>query len=280
LGVEKSYGKSAPKIDEEVRRITSRIQGRIGVAAKTFDDKDLYLYNEHMQFPAASTIKIHVLLELFNQTRSGKRSFQERLKVPTSDRLGPLWDRRSSGILKDLESITEISLRDAATLMIIVSDNVATNLIMDLLGIENIQRMVQQLGLKDTKIQRKMMDYGSAAKGLENVTSPYDMMITLEKIANKEVLEEESCEAILDILSRAQDTLGLRRLIPADVRIEHKTGELDDVCNDVGIVRAAETPFVIAVLSKGVNMIEGWDAIAEIGKLFFGHYALQEKDTS
>lgn len=278
--MEESYEKNASQFEEVVRRIAGRIQGRLGVATKTLDDRYLYLYNEHMQFPAASTIKIHVLLELFNQISSGEHSFEERLEIPTSDRFGPLWGRRSSGILKDLESITKISLRDAATLMIIISDNVATNLIMELLGIENIQRMVQALGLKDTKIQRKMMDHESAAKGLENVTSPYDMMITLEKIANGEVLEEESCEAILDILSRTQDTLGLRRFIPADVRIEHKTGELDDVCNDVGIVRAAGTPFVIAALSKGVNMIEGWDAIAEIGKLFFENFALQEKNTS
>jgi beta-lactamase class A len=95
------------------------------------------------------------------------------------------------------------------------------------------------------------------------------MMVTLEKIAKAEILDSNSCNTILDILSRTQDALGLRRLIPENVMIEHKTGELSDVCHDVGIVRIPDKPMIICVMIKGANLVQRWDAIAEIGRLFY-----------
>jgi beta-lactamase class A len=255
-------------VDAQCKAIAGRLSGTLGIAVKTLESGDSFYLNEDETFPSASTIKIHILLELFNQVRSGQRSLAEMIDVPTSGRVGALWDQTSSGILKDLESVGRISLKDAATLMMIVSDNVATNLIVDLFGIEGIQGMIQSLGLSKTKFQRKMMDFESAAKGLHNITTPHDLMRTMEQIATAQVLDSSSCSAILGIMSRAQDVLGLRRLIPPTIRVEHKTGELDDVCNDVGIVRLPNEPFVIAVMTKSVNVVEGWDAVAEVGKLF------------
>lgn len=255
-------------IDAQCKEIAGRLSGTVGIAVKALKSGDAFYVNEHETFPSASTIKIYILLELFNQVKSGQRSLAETIDVPMSGRVGALWDQTSSGILKDLESVSRISLKDAATLMIIVSDNVATNLIVDLLSIEEIQEMIQSLGLRNTKFQRKMMDFESAAKGLQNITTPHDLMRTMELIATAQVLDSSSCTAILGIMSRAQDVLGLRRLIPPTIRVEHKTGELDNVCNDVGIVRLPNEPFVMAVMTKSVNVVEGWDAVAEIGKLF------------
>lgn len=256
-------------VDAQCKTIAGRLSGTLGVAVKSLEGGDSYYLNEHVTFPSASTIKIFVLLELFNQVGSGLRSLTEFIDVPMSGRVGALWDQSSSGVLKDLESVNRISLKDAATLMMVVSDNVAANLLIDLLCIENIQNMIQSLGLRNTKLQRKMMDRESAARGLQNVTTPYDLMRTMELIANAQVLDPSSCGTILGIMSRAQDVLGLRRLIPQTVRLEHKTGDDDDLSNDVGIVRLPHTSFVIAVMSKSINFLDGYDAIAEIGKLFY-----------
>ena len=234
------------------------------------DGKTSYLYNERTAFPAASTIKIFVLLELFNQIRAGKRQLDDFIEIPNG-RFGEAGGRTSSGVLKDLESIPRISLKDAATLMIIVSDNVATNLLIDLLGMEKIQDLIRNLGLKNTKFQRKMMDVESVARGLENISTPYDMMITLEQIGAAKIFDSNTCDTILNILSRAQDVLGFRRLIPENVVIEHKTGEISEACHDVGIVRIPGNPVIICVMTKGANLVQRWDAIAEIGKLFYDH---------
>jgi len=260
-------------LDAQCKAIAGRLSGTVGIAVKTLRSGDSFYVNEHEPFPSASTIKIHILLELFNQVKSGKRSLAEMIDVPMSGRVGPLWDQDSSGILKDLESVSRISLKDAATLMMIVSDNVATNLIIDLLGIENIQKMIRSLGLRNTKLQRKMMDRESAARGLQNLTTPYDLIRTMELIANAQALDSSSCGAILGIMSRAQDVMGLRRLIPQTVRLEHKTGDDDDLSHDVGIVSLPHNPFIIAVMTKSVNFLDGYDAIAEIGKLFYDRLA-------
>ena len=153
--------------------------------------------------------------------------------------------------------------------MMMVSDNVATNLLIDMLGLRNIQTSIEHLSLRSTKLQRKMMDVESKARGLENLTSPFDMMITMRKIARYEILDRSSIDIILDILSKCQDGFGVRRLIPENVRIEHKTGELFDVCNDVGIVRVPSEPFIFSIMTNGVNLVQGWDIIAELGKLFY-----------
>ena len=133
----------------EIQGISQRLQGTLGIALKTLDDETSFFYNEHVSFPAASTVKIFVLVELFNQVKAGKRQLDEFIEIPTS-RFGEVWSRTSSGILKDVESVRRISLKDAATLMVIVSDNVATNLLIDLLGLEKIQDLVHSLGLKNT----------------------------------------------------------------------------------------------------------------------------------
>jgi beta-lactamase class A len=261
-------------IQSEVQTILRKLTGSVGIAIKALESNSMFLHNEQMVAPAASTIKVHILIELFKQAKAGKHSLEEFIEIPVN-RDGAEWQTPSSGILKDLRSIQRLSLMDVATLMMAVSDNVATNLLIDLLGAGNIQTSIEHLGLKSTKLQRRMMDLEAKGRGLENVTSPHDMMITLQRIARYEILDRNSCDTILDILSKCQDTFGVRRLIPEDVRIEHKTGELFGVCNDVGVVRIPVNSFIFSIMANSVNLVQGWDTIAELGKLFYDHFTSQ-----
>ena len=255
-------------VERQVQAILNEVSGSVGIAVKGLESDATFLHNEHLVASAASTIKIHIILELFNQVKAGKHSLDEFIEIPTN-REGAEWHPPSSGVLRDLESVQRLSLKDVATLMMMVSDNVATNLLIDLLGLRNIQTSIERLSLRSTKLQRKMMDLESKARGFENLTSPFDMMITMGKIARYEILDRSSCDIVLDILSKCQDVFGVRRLIPENVRIEHKTGELFDVCNDVGIVRVPSDPFIFSIMANGVNLVQGWDTIAELGKLFY-----------
>lgn len=264
-------------LQQTIRGIADELSGTLGIAVRTLNGEASFYYNEHTSFPAASTIKIHILIELFKQVRAGKRKLDDFIEIPITDRVGPLWSQMSSGVLKDLESVTRISLKDAATLMMIVSDNVAANLLIDLLGLENIEDTIRNLGLAKTKLQRKFMDLESAEKGLQNLSSPYEMMATLEKIAGVDILDAQSCQLILDILAKTQDQLGVRRLIPQEIRIEHKTGEFFHVCNDVGIVHLPCKPFIVCVMTKGVNLVKGWDAVAEVGKISYDSLSTSQR---
>ena len=255
-------------VDHDVHRIIDRVPGTFGIAVKVLQNGTTFFHNERMLYPSASTIKLYILIELFNQIRTSKHALNELIDIPTKGPEG-VWGEASSGVLKELESVKRISLKDAATLMIIVSDNVAANLLLDLLGIDRIQDTIQALGLKDTKLMRKMMNLESSRKGLENVSTPYELMITMENVAKGNFLDKEGSAMVLDILARTQDRIGLRQLMPDEVRIEHKTGELFTVCNDIGIVRVPGNPFIISVMSKDVELVGGWDVIAELGKLFY-----------
>jgi beta-lactamase class A len=256
-------------VEEHVHKITRRISGNFGIAVKVLQSDLSFFHNEHMLCPAASTIKIHILLELLNQVRAGKHSLDELVELPSRKTSEGAWSATASGVLKELESVRRISLKDTATLMIIVSDNIAANLLIDLLGMDRIQETIQTLGLKKTKLVRKMMDLKSSRKGLENVSTPHELMLTMENVARAQFLDNQGSEMVLDILSKTQDVFGLRRLIPAEVRMEHKTGEFFSVCNDAGIVHAPRNPFIISIMSKDVNLVDGWDTVAELGKLFY-----------
>jgi beta-lactamase class A len=100
----------------KIEEISQRFSGTLGIALKTLDDGTSFFYNEHVTFPAASTLKIFVLLELFNQVKAGERQLDEFIDVPTA-RLGEVWSRTSSGIVKDVESVRRISLKDAAMII-------------------------------------------------------------------------------------------------------------------------------------------------------------------
>lgn len=261
-------------VHDEVHTILRKLTGSVGIAVKALGSNSMFLHNEQMVAPAASTIKVHILIEIFKQLKAGKHSLDEFIEIPVN-REGAEWQSPSSGILKDLRSIQRLSLKDTAMLMIAVSDNIATNMLIDLLGVENIQTSIEHLGLKSTKLQRRMMDLDAKSRGLENVTSPHDMMLTLQGIARYEILDRNSCDTILDILSKCQDIFGVRRLIPENVRIEHKTGELFNVCNDVGIVRIPHNSFIFSIMANDVNLVQGWDTIAELGKLFYDRFTSQ-----
>ena len=260
-------------IDQDVHKIIARASGNFGIAVKMLQGDLSFFHNEHMLCAAASTIKIHVLLELLTQVQTGKHSLNELVDLPPRQAYEGAWSAAASGVLKELDSVRRISLKDAATLMIIVSDNVAANLLIDLLGMNRIQETIQVLGLKKTRLMRRMMDLESSHKGLENVSTPHDLMLTMEKLAKAQFLDAQSSQIGLDILSKTQDMFGLRRLIPEAIRIEHKTGEFFNVCNDVGIVRVPDNPFVISIMSKNVNLVNGWDAVAELGKVFYERFS-------
>src|SRR5581483_5930733 len=144
--------------------------------------------------------------------------------------------------------VTRITLRDLATRMVAVSDNSATNVLIDRVGMENANTELDTLGLSHTRLRRKMMDLKGAAEGRENVSTPTEMMTLLEDVYRGKVLNHDMTADFFKMLSTHKDSW-IPRDLPEDLRIANKPGALEGVRNDSGIVFAQNRPFVICVMT-------------------------------
>ena len=161
-------------------------------------------------------------------------------------------------------SVTRLTNRDLATMMVAVSDNSATNVLIDRVGMENVNSLMNSLGLSHTRLRRKMMDVKAAREGRENVSTPREMMTLLAQIYRGKVLNKESTEDFFKMLSTHKYS-ALSRDLPDGLRIADKPGELEGVRTDSGIVFAQNRPYVICVMTTYLhNERDGAEAIARI----------------
>nr|WP_272918015.1 serine hydrolase [Actinomadura rayongensis] len=211
--------------------------------------------NADRTFTAASLIKLPVLLALLDGVEAGRWSLDDRL--PVRDRVG------GAGILRDLADVADLSVRDLVSLMIVISDNTAANLLIDRIGQHTVADWCARHGLHATVLARRMMDAEARERGEENRTSPADMATLLDGLVRGTLLGPAATAFALDVLARQQVRDRLPRDLPDNVRIAHKTGELDGIRHDVGVI-FTNTPIVVAALTE--NTEEADDLIAETAR--------------
>jgi beta-lactamase class A len=230
------------KLEFSIDDVDRNLDGVMGVAIEDLSSGQTILRQADAVFPQASSIKIAVLAELYHQAQQGKLKLTDLYTVQQSD-LVP-----DSDIMGGLTpGITRLTLRDLATMMMAVSDNSAANVLIDRLGMENVNALMNSLGLAHTRLRRKMMDLKAAAEGRENVSTPREMMILLEALYRGKVLNQEMTDDFFKLLSTHKDNQ-IPRDLPDGVRVASKSGELEGVRNDSGIVFAQNRPFVICVM--------------------------------
>jgi beta-lactamase class A len=210
-------------------------------------------------FPQASSIKICVLAELYRQAQDGKLKLTDLYTVNAADLV------QDSDIMGGLTpGVTRITLRDLATMMVAVSDNSATNVLIDRVGMDNVNALLKSRGLAQTKLRRKMMDVKAAGEGRENVSTPGEMMRLLESIYRGEVLNKELTEDFFKVLSTHKDSW-IPRDLPDGLKIANKPGALEGVRNDSGIVFVDKRPYVICVMTTYLgNERDGENAISQV----------------
>ncbi len=226
--------------EKKVHAIAAELDGILGIAVKNLETGETFSYNEDGVFTQASAIKVEILYEVFKQARQGRFALDDPLTMEKKD-VTP-----GSGVLQKLTpgSVT-LSIIDYATLMITESDNTATNMMIDLVGMKNVNQTVRDLGLTETKLQRKMIDTEAWMQNRENISTPNEAVNLLEIIYRASDLDRESCEEMLRIMSIPKHSR-IRPLLPRGVRVAHKTGSVRGVVCDVGIVYLKNSPFVIA----------------------------------
>ncbi len=194
------------------------------------------------EFPTASTIKIHILTQLLSRAERGEIDLRERVRI------SPGMSGTGSGVIHYMEGQPEMSVLDMAILMIIVSDNTATNLCIDWAGMEETNSLLRDMGLAATRLRRKMMDSDAVRRGQENVSTPNELVAMLEMLYRGEPSSGVARE-VLRILAKPKAT-PLTRALPSGLAVASKSGGMERVRCDAGIVFLPNRPYAMAVMTK------------------------------
>jgi beta-lactamase class A len=237
------------KLETRVRGIADRFDGVMGAAILDLTDGRILLHNADRVFPTASSIKITVLVELYRQDQETRSGAKGKARLDDTYTFDPKDLVEDSRIMAGLTAgVTHITNRDLAQFMVAVSDNAAANILIDRVGKDNVNAMLHGLGLSKTMLRRKMIDIAAARRGDENVATPEEMVRLLEAIYKGKVLNNEATAALMKQLSTSKQSY-IPRLLPENVQVANKPGELEAVRTDSGIVFAANRPFAICVMT-------------------------------
>ncbi len=234
----------------------------------------LYSSNADQVFPAASLIKLPIVLAAYNLGQTGQVDLDKRLTLQDSDKVG------GSGRLQGEASGNTYSIRELCSYMLRYSDNTAGNMILrELGGFDQVNAIMQQLGATNTSVKRFFLDQEAQAQGVENLTTASDMLLLLRKLQSGELANPADTRAILAAMGQNDDASKLPAQLPPDVAVAHKSGTLPadsptgSVEHDVGIIELpAGKSYIIVAMSAGISSNQaGIDAIASISKLVYDY---------
>jgi beta-lactamase class A len=255
------------KLQEELGAIDKGLDGVMGLALKDLASGDTFFIHGDEIMPQASSIKIAVLANLYLQAQQGKLKLTDEYVVRASDLV------TGSDIMLGLTpGVTRLTLRDLATMMVAVSDNSATNVLIGRIGMENVNAMLDSMGLHATRLRRQMMDLKAAGEGRENVSTPREMMTLLETIYRGKLLNKEMTADFIKVLSTHKESSLLQGL-PDDAVAASKPGELEAVRNDSGIILVKGRPYILCVMTTYLkDEKEGAAAIRKIAALTYSYF--------
>ena len=296
------------KIDN-IRAIAEKyrdsVTGRLGVGFTDLQTCESFSLMGDDEFPSASTFKVYILAELFRQAQEGKFKMSDRHVL--TDEVKSV----GSGVLYNLQAGLTPTLQDYATLMMIISDNTATDFLYDFVGAENIKNNVLvPLGLSNTKCDytckklialyfqadpsddpetfdqeksyRNTPDYLCQTPENDS-TSPNDMMKILKLVYEKKLFTPWVCDEMLNIMKQCQTNTRIPKFLPGNIEVAHKTGTMDRVANDVGIVYTPKGDYILTLFyngntaseeeyNKNVHGIMSDSLLAEISRDIFEEY--------
>ncbi len=247
------------KFEQQVQEIAGRVDGVVGYSIVDVTTGERIGHLERATFPAASAIKLAIVYELFTQAEEKKINLDETMTLDRRQAVG------GTGVLIEMGTPT-LSIRDYAVLMVTLSDNTATNVLIDKLGMDRIAARMQGLGLPGTKLRRHMMDTAAARRGDENVSTP-------DELARLLTVMNEKLPAAIELLKKPKENR-LRKGLPEGVASADKSGELEGVRVDAGIVFAKNRPYVLSVMTTFLkDEAEGERAIEAISRAAYEHFS-------
>jgi beta-lactamase class A len=236
------------KLDDQIKPIVASFKGKVSLFAKNLDTGETYALNPDERVRTASTIKIAVMIEAFARVNEGKAKWTDEVVLTKEKKVS------GSGILTELSDGLKLTLRDAVNLMMILSDNTATNLVLDVLTTDAVNARMESLGFKQIKINRKVGSGGesTAGKNSENkkfglgVTTPREMVLIMEKLERGEIINPTVSKEMIDLMKREQGRNAIGRSL-WNVEMASKYGALDRLRSAVGILYMKNGRVAIAI---------------------------------
>ena len=266
------------KLGSAQKAIQARIEksgADVAVYFKTLDGKSEWTFRPDEMFHAASTMKVPVMIELFHQVKVGKVKLDDA--IPIKNEFHSIVDGSVYTLSAADDSEAELykadgqtrTLSDLCELMITVSSNFATNLLIEKLGVENIRGTVHELGADGMNVLRGVEDDKAFEKRLNNTTTARGLRVLLQAIAEGKAVDAASSRQMIAILLRQKFNEGIPAGLPAGIAVAHKTGEITKIHHDAAIV-FAKRPFILVILVRGLSDTKASAALmADIsGKLF------------
>ncbi|MBT2687694.1 serine hydrolase [Bacillus sp. ISL-47] len=251
------------ELKAEILELASRCEGRVGLFIQT--EEGIIEENGSEVFSSASLIKVPILLAGLSQAKNSLLQLDEEVQINDADRVG------GSGVLQSMSKGLKMKVIDLMTLMIIVSDNAATNLVIDLIGEEEINGYMKSIELKNTELNRKMMDFEALKRGLDNKTTAIDMVSCLKTLTERSLLPEKNKALAKRILDGQQFKNKLANTVdPAKVQVAGKTGELPGIEHDCAIFTGNRKIVYAAVLVDELkNQTAGREVLSSIGNRIY-----------
>ncbi|SKB43677.1 serine hydrolase [Daejeonella lutea] len=268
------------KLKEQIKAELAKQKGTFGIAFKNIQTGEEILINERINFHAASTMKTPVLIEAYKQAEAGKFNIDQPILVKNEFKSivdGSLYSLDAGD---DSDSLlytkvgTKLPIYDLLYLMIIKSSNLATNIIIDLVGAQNANKTMRELGAHDIQVLRGVEDSKAFQKGMNNTTTAYDQMLIFEAMATGKIVNKKSSDAMIKILLDQAFNDKIPAQLPKNVKVAHKTGWIKGINHDAGIVYLPDgRKYVLVLLSKEMTDDKaGVAAMANVSKMVYDYF--------
>ncbi|MBA4147457.1 MAG: serine hydrolase [Verrucomicrobia bacterium] len=261
------------KTQKALNDLAGKSGGVMGFCVLDLTDGTRFALNEKLVFPQASAIKIAILMEVYKQAGEGKFKLTDIRPIRKEDKAG------GSGILNDLGNDTvQMSIRDLCVLMMVLSDNSATNMLIDLVGHANINATMESLGLRETRVRRRMMDTGASHRGDENTSTPTEAVRVMELLHTGKFLNRAACKDMISILKKGKTT-SLGEGLPKEVVIASKPGGITGVKTEWAIIEVKNRPYAVAVM-ENYGMGDAAETFKEISRTLHDYFSRLGEATS
>lgn len=260
------------KTENELREIVEESSDLVGLMAIDLKTGETIGFNSDIQFAQASAIKIPILMEVFKQAHEKKFALSNLRSLQPADIVG------GSGILNAMTDPVSLSIRNLCILMIGLSDNTATNTLISLVGMQNINNTIKSLGFPNTKVQRKMIDQAASLRNQENISTPADAVGILKLLYDGKFIDQANSEEIVSILRKNPiENSKIAKGLPSDIKLGFKTGSMGGVSTEWAIIYLPNKPYALAVMEnyKTTNYSKP-DVFEAVSKSLFHYFSLMK----
>jgi beta-lactamase class A len=215
---------------------------KYSILIKDLKSHEVYSINEGQVVPSASIIKFFIMAKAFQLVDKGELNLSDRISIDKSERV-------PYSIIYVLDERNTYTILDLIILMIIQSDNTATNVLIHMIGMENVNRFIRELGFMDTILKRKMMDFDAKKLGRDNYTTAQDVARLIELMNKGHLISKDYSTMMINIMKMQLDNSMMKLNLDEEIIVAHKTGQLTNINHDVGIVFAKDKNYIFTMLT-------------------------------